>query len=197
MRSAAGPTTPADADREEEILALVKLGDKRRAIEIMMDVYGDSVLRFAYGMTYDAQIADEVRQQVFIEAHRDMDKFAGMSSLLTWLIGIARHRCLDATKARTRWNSRFKNEPGTDEPAIDQDPIRDLDRGRLSKLLAYCLDKLAPATREAVMLRYQQELSYADAAELTREQPGTLQQRVARAMPALRKCVEGRLGGTS
>jgi RNA polymerase sigma-70 factor (ECF subfamily) len=191
------PSRPiASPPREDEdIEAALRAGDKRRALILMMDRYGDVVLRFAYSMSsQNRQSAEEVRQQVFVEAHRDMDRFAGRSSLLTWLIGIARHRCLDAAKARNRWNNRFKNELD-DEPIADHDPGVELDKSRIASVLAGCLDKLAPAAREAVVLRYQQELSYEQAAAITREQAGTLQQRVARALPVLRKCVEARLGG--
>jgi RNA polymerase sigma factor (sigma-70 family) len=72
----------------------------------------------------------------------------------------------------------------------DGDPERELDRSRLARILAACLAKLAPAARDAVVLRYQQELSYDEAAELAGELPGTLQRRVARALPILRRCVE-------
>ena len=179
---------------DEEIEAALRAGDKRRALIHMMDRYGETVFRYGYSMSGDRQVAEEVRQQVFVEAYRDLDRFAGRSSLLTWLLGITRHRCLDAAKARSRWNNRFKNEPD-DEPVADYDPATELDKSRLASMLAGCLDKLAPAAREAVVLRYQQELSYEQAAAITREQAGTLQQRVARAMPVLRKCVEARLGG--
>jgi len=179
---------------DEDIEGALRSGDKRRALIHMMDRYGDIVLRYGYAMSRDRQVAEEVRQQVFVEAYRDIDRFAGRSSLQTWLLGITRHRCLDAAKARSRWNNRFKNEPD-DEPVAEHDPGIELDKSRLASMLAGCLDKLAPAAREAVVLRYQQELSYEQAAAITREQAGTLQQRVARAMPVLRKCVEARLGG--
>jgi RNA polymerase sigma-70 factor (ECF subfamily) len=180
--------------QDEDIEAALRAGDRRRALILMMDRYGAAVLRFGYGLSGDRQVAEEVRQQVFVEAHRDMDRFAGRSSLQTWLFGITRHRCLDAAKARNRWNNRFKNEVD-EEPAAEHDAGSELDKSRLASVLAGCLDKLAPAAREAVALRYQQELSYEQAAAITREQAGTLQQRVARAMPVLRKCVEARLGG--
>ena len=179
---------------DEDIEAALRAGDKRRALILMMDRYGDIVLRYGYAMSRDRQVAEEVRQQVFVEAYRDIGRFAGRSSLQTWLLGITRHRCLDAAKARSRWNNRFKNEPD-DEPVAEHDPGIEIDKSRLASMLAGCLDKLAPAAREAVVLRYQQELSYEQAAAITREQAGTLQQRVARAMPVLRKCVEARLGG--
>ena len=62
-------------------------------------------------------------------------------------------------------------------------------------MLAECLQKLQPAARQAVVLRYQEELSYDEAAAVSGVRVGTLQQRVARALPVLRKCVEARMSG--
>jgi RNA polymerase sigma-70 factor (ECF subfamily) len=155
--------------------------------------HGDGVYRYAMAMTHDRALAEEVRQQVFVEAYRDLGDLGSPSSLQYWIFGIARHRCLDAVNARARWNQRYKNEPPEDPEYEDGDPDREIDRGRLARLLAACLAKLAPAARDAVILRYQQELSYDEAAAITHELPGTLQRRVARALPVLRKCVEANL----
>lgn len=168
-------------------------GDRDRALTILMEDHGDAIYRFAVEMTRDRALAEEVRQQVFVEAYRDLDRFAHRSSVRTWLFGIARHRCLDATKLRARWFRRYKNEPPPDDAAPPELDAA-LDRGRLARFLADCIGTLAPAAREAVLLRHQQELSYDEAAEVTGERAGTLQQRVARALPVLRRCLESRLG---
>ena len=182
-----------DPDPDDlEVEAELARGDRRRALTLLMNQHGDAVYRFAYHMTSDATLADEVRQQVFVEAYRDLATFARRSSFRSWLFGIARHRCLDATKVRRRWLRRFKNE-AADDPVEARDVDADLDRPRIARILELCLQKLAPAAREAVLLRYQQELSYEEAAIAIGDRAGTLQQRVARALPVLRKCVEHRL----
>jgi len=193
-------TIPDDAaeqpDPEDgDIRAALHASDLRRALTLMMNRYGDEVYRFAYAMTHSDHLAEEVRQQVFVEVYRDLASFAGLASLRSWLFGITRHRCLDATKKHKRWTNRFKNEPPPDEEPDDHEPERDLDRTRLGKILATCLAKLAPAARDAVVLRYHQDLSYDEASAIAGDHAGTLQQRVARALPALRRCVDARLGG--
>jgi RNA polymerase sigma factor (sigma-70 family) len=188
-----------EADRDPgdpELDQALASGDRRRALTLLMNRYGDAIFGFAYEMTRDTTIADEVRQQVFVEAYRDLDTFGGRSSIRTWLFGIARHRCLDATKIRRRWLRRFKNE-SHDDPVDAQDLDRELDRPKLARVLELCLGKLAPAARAAVLLRYQQEMSYEDAAVVTGDRAGTLQQRVARALPVLRRCVENQLGAAT
>lgn len=177
-----------------DIRAALRANDERRALTLMMNRYGDEVYRFAYAMTHSDHLAEEVRQQVFVEVYRDLASYAGRASLRSWLFGIARHRCLDATKKHKRWTNRFKNEPPPDEEPDDHEPERELDRSRLAKILATCLARLAPAARDAVVLRYHQDLSYDEASAIAGDNAGTLQQRVARAIPALRRCVDARLG---
>lgn len=182
------------SELDDDVARAIASGDHHRALTLLMDRYGGDVYRFAFDLGRDDAVAEEVRQQTYIEAFRDLERFEGRSAWKTWLFGIARHRYLDLTKAGGRWARRFKNEaPEDDAPLAEVDVERDLDRERIARLLADCLGRLAPAAREAVALRYQQDLSYDEAAEVTGERAGTLQQRVARAMPVLRRCVEGKL----
>lgn len=174
----------------EDVLAR---GDRRRALTMLMERYGDQVYRFARAMTHEAAMAEDVRQQVFVEAYRDFDRFERRSSLRTWLFGIARHRCMDAAKIHRRWWRRFKNDPPEDPELEPPDHERQADRTRMSRLLWTCLDKLAPAAREAVALRYIDELAYDEVAAITGELAGTLQQRVGRALPVLRRCIDMKL----
>jgi RNA polymerase sigma-70 factor (ECF subfamily) len=178
---------------EDEIRAALGENDTRRALTLMMNQFGDEVFRFAYAVTRSQHLADEVRQQVFVEVYRDLANFAGRASLRAWVLGITRHRCLDTTKKHRRWTNRFKNDPPADEEPDDHELEREVDRGKLAKILATCLAKLAPAARDAVVLRYHQDLSYDEASVIAGDNAGTLQQRVARALPVLRRCVDARL----
>jgi RNA polymerase sigma-70 factor (ECF subfamily) len=184
---------PAACRARADIQAAIANGDLRSALTLLMEHYGDSVYRFAHARTRDGYLADDIRQQVFLEAYRDLERFAGLSSVQTWLFGIARHRCLDAMKARMRWDNRFKNDSSADAELDEPDPDRDLDRSRLVRILAEALAKLAPVAREAVVLRYQEELSFDEIAAILGGRTGALQQRVSRALPILRGYIEAQL----
>src|SRR4051794_25714737 len=118
--------TQQELSDESDIVAALASADWRRALTLLMTRHGDRIYRYALGMTGDPHMADEIRQVVFVEAYRDLPNFAGRSPVLTWLFGIARHRCLDAAKARRRWNQRYKQEPPAD-PELDDDPDREVD----------------------------------------------------------------------
>lgn len=190
MANTTAKSTAAEAPREDaDIEQLIERDQRKDALRLLMDRYGDRVYRFAHAMTRNAAQAEDVRQQVFIEVYRDFGRFERRSSLRTWLFGIVRHRCLDASKIQRRWWRRFKNDP-PEEPELEPP---DLDRSRIARLLHECLAKLAPRAREAVVMRYIEELAYEEVAEITGDLAGTLQQRVGRAMPVLRRCVDSKL----
>ena len=60
----------------------------------------------------------------------------------------------------------------------------------VARVLESCLRGLAPRVRTAVLLRYQQGLSYPEIARLSNEKAPALQVRVSRALPLLRRCLE-------
>jgi DNA-directed RNA polymerase specialized sigma24 family protein len=82
----------------------------------------------------------------------------------------------------------------TDSLPDTADPQADLEAAALAtasrQVLEKCLEGLATHTRLAVLLRYQQSFGYPEMAQLCGEKPATLQARVARAMPVLRRCLE-------
>lgn len=188
-----GRSSAHPAFEEDDVDAAIASGERQRAFALLMSRYGEQIYRYAHTVLGDAAAAEEVRQQAFVEAYRDLPRFAGRSPVRAWLLKIVRNRCLDAAKAAKRWHVRYKNEPSEEAELEDEELGDQLDRRRLAQLIEGCLSALAPAAREAVVLRYQQELSYDEAAAITGERPGTLQQRVARALPVLRKCVEAQL----
>lgn len=185
---------PCAVDSEDaDVVIAVRAGDRRRAAAILVARHGDAVYRYVLAMTGNCHLAEDIHQQVFLEAYRDLARFGGRSSLRVWLLGIARHRCIDALITARRWNHRFKNEPSDETEADDCAADRRIDRCRMQRILAGCLTRLAPASREAVMLRYQEELSYEEAAAVAGVCAATLQKRVTRALPLLRRYIRAEL----
>lgn len=187
---------PETGDPDADVVRLAQSGDPAAAIRRLMQRHGDAVYRFVRNALRDDVRADDVHQRIFIEAHRDLHRFSGRSTLRTWLFAIARYRVIDALKARAREVGRASESDGADEPDPRPSPGEQLDDARLREALASCLEKLGEHIRTAVLLRFQQGFSFEEMAEIMREKPGTLQARVARAMPVLRACIEAATGGS-
>ena len=164
---------------------------------MLMKRHGDAVYRYCRELLRDAALAEDVQQRVFIAAYRDLRSYARRSTLRSWLFGIARHRVLDAAKARRRQDSPLERreppEVADSQPAVDER----IDDARLNRALQRCLEDVGEHVREALLLRFQQGLTFDEMAEACGEKPGTLQARVSRAMPLLKDCIQRRMRGSS
>ncbi len=181
-------------DRPETLVRqAIARGDLDCALEVLMDTFGTAVYRYCRHLVGDAELAEEVHQTTFIQAYDGLEGFRGHSSLRTWLFGIARHRSLDAVKIRRRRDRRFQltdRLPERPSPLPPQDDQLSA-RSHLAAL-ADCLAALGPRVRDAILLRFQQGLSYVEMARVADERPPALRARVVRALPALRHCLESK-----
>jgi RNA polymerase sigma factor (sigma-70 family) len=183
------PGTPPDP--ELAALAALDRGRLDDALVVLMREYGTAVYRYCRRMMADDDLAQEVQQMTFVQAHEGLARFARRSSLRSWLFGIARHRCLDHLKMHRRRHKRFgpiEEAPDLAEPGGSAEDR--LSERSVARVLESCLRGLAPRVRTAVLLRYQQGLSYPEIARLSKEKAPALQVRVARALPLLRRCLE-------
>ncbi|HET9626696.1 MAG TPA: RNA polymerase sigma factor [Kofleriaceae bacterium] len=159
-----------------------------------MEAHGDAVYARCVKMLRDPVLAEDVMQRVFMEACRDYPKFRHTSSERTWLLGITTHRCKDAIKARNRLAQHVQSDDDALAEAADDaaDLSTSIDLRRIRRWLADCLDELTEASRTALRLRFQAELSYEEMERELGDKPDTLRARVTRALPLLRRCLESK-----
>jgi RNA polymerase sigma factor (sigma-70 family) len=167
-------------------------GDRRAAIVELMRAHGDALLGFCIRVVRDRDLAEEIRQQTFLEAFRDFDRFQGRSSRRAWLFGIASHRCMDAVRKRhSGWIESDddalirSHDPGTG-------PREQLEHAQLTAALEDCMKALSPEVRMTVLMRFQTELSYEELAVQLSTRAEALQMRVTRALSRLRRCLESK-----
>jgi RNA polymerase sigma-70 factor (ECF subfamily) len=188
------PKADSESARPEAaILALIAQGKRRDALVAMMTTYGDAVFEHCARIVNDRTLAADVHQQVFLAAFRDLETFQQRSTLRTWLFHIATHRALDAIRHRRRRQDREEGDAKVDGlPAQHPGPAEHIDSVLVRGALDDCLARLAEKVRASVLLRFRSEMSYDEMALVLDEKAGTLQARVARALPALRACLEAK-----
>jgi RNA polymerase sigma-70 factor (ECF subfamily) len=189
-------TTPATTgvfDGDGEVRGLLASGDVIGALQHVMQRHGASVYRYCREALRDATLADDVHQQVFIEAFRDLPRFESRSTVRTWLFAIARHRVLDAARVRSRTQARTEDAEVHETADLQPMAGESIDEARLREALVASLGELDPHVRSAVLLHYQQGFTFAEVAAMSGEKPGTVQARVTRALPQLRARIEAYL----
>ena len=119
-----GAVTPAprgDALASEEAILLdAVLKKDRKATAEFVSRYADPVYGYvSQRLAPRADLVEDVVQEVFLVALQKLDTFAGKSSVLGWLLGIARHKVEDLYRARLREPESFSAV----EDVLNSDPV--------------------------------------------------------------------------
>lgn len=168
--------------------------DGQAAILDLFEECSDAVLGYCIRIVKDPVLAEDVMQQVFLQALRDVGRFEGKSSLRTWLFAVAGHRCLDAIRSRRRADLRIVQDDRKldDLEGPAHEPHKRIARVQLLEALDSCMSVLSEEVRATVLLRFHAELTFEQMAAHLGASAEALQMRVARAMPVLRRCLEGK-----
>jgi len=169
----------------------VRVGDQDTALRMLMQAYGTQLFTVCSRFIPDRALAEDVHQTCFVQAYQSLHRVLERESIAAWLMAIARNRCLDALKIhrrRRRWQVLHATLPEVrDGRSTAED---DVHHASLVQRLRHALDVLSTEARRAVELRYGEMLSYEEMAQRCGARPGTLQMRVTRAIPVLRRSLE-------
>jgi len=84
---------------ELELIQGLKSGDEA-SFKYLVDTYQDRIFNTAIGIVQNAEDAEDVAQEVFIQVYRSIHSFKGESKLSTWMYRIATTRALDLLRSR-------------------------------------------------------------------------------------------------
>ncbi|MCO5206338.1 MAG: RNA polymerase sigma factor [Anaerolineae bacterium] len=151
---------------------------------VLVRHHQDPVFRLAYLILGDADEAEDVAQDVFIRAHRKLHQFDMARPLRPWLLGITSNLARNRLRSFGRYMAALRRFWQT------QPPHTTLPQNDDSAELYAALQKLTPASRETVYLRYFLELSEVETADALGIAPGTVKSRLHRALKQLRVLIE-------
>jgi len=169
-------------------------GDER-AFRVVYDRYNGPIHRFAWHMSGDRAMAEEITQEVFMLLIRKPRKYdPSKGSLGGYLFGIARNLTRRRVEQR-RADVPFAEDPNSSdgtysigESAIDEsaNALDELTQRELIENLRTAVLSLPPQYREVIILCDLEQTSQAGAAELLQCAPGTIASRMHRARAMLK-----------
>jgi RNA polymerase sigma-70 factor (ECF subfamily) len=174
-----------------ELQRCIQSGDIRRAASSLVVTYGSDVLATCIAMLRDRTAAEDVTQEVFGDALRGLSAFRGDSSPRTWLLSIARNRCIDFLRARKRdpWGGAL-DESEADPDAHPDDGALGSEWLADRSVVMRALDALAEGDRALIVLRFKNGLEYGELATAFGLREGTVRMRVSRALARMREVLE-------
>jgi RNA polymerase sigma-70 factor (ECF subfamily) len=155
-------------------------------------------------MTGNQQDAEDVVQESFLRAFKQLGKFDDRASFGTWLYRIAANCSLDVIRARKRRNAQTEVPTVEDAP----DPMQSLpdpgpapDRlamsGEVGRQVAAVLDGLSEMERTAFVLRHYEGMCIIDIGRTLGVQPNAAKHSVFRAVQKLRRALEPLMSSAS
>ena len=183
---------PAHQTTDPEQAIADALGkDEASAIEALWREYDRTVFAYLVRTLRDRGEAEDVHQQVFVEAWQRRRQYdPGRASLLTWLMMIARSRAIDSLRRRRpEPTDPALIESGTGDQHDPEDEM--LERWRVVQLLR----RIPTGEAELLRLRFYEGLSQREIAHRTDMPLGTVKMRMVQALERLRELIEDEEGG--
>ncbi|HUO33239.1 MAG TPA: sigma-70 family RNA polymerase sigma factor [Bryobacteraceae bacterium] len=184
-------------------VAQARAGDPG-AFRVLVERHSRNLFRLAYRMTGHQQDAEDVVQETFLRAYKQLSKFDERASFGTWLYRIASNYSLDLIRARKRRSEHY--EPATEEgvpdpiqvvPDTAPTPDRLAASSEVERKVAAVLDELSEMERTAFVLRHYEGMCIDEIGRTLGVQPNAAKHSIFRAVQKLRHALEPLMSSAS
>jgi RNA polymerase sigma-70 factor, ECF subfamily len=173
----------------------------QHAFRVLVERHSRPVFRLAFRMTGNEQDAEDVVQESFLRAFRQIQSFDGRSAFGTWLYRIAANCSLDLLRARKLREDRrvspteeesfgWLENVATSAPS----PERLTQSGQIASLLRPALAQLSDMERTAFILRHYEGCDIDQISQVLGVKANAAKHTVFRAVQKLRRALEPVLG---
>jgi RNA polymerase sigma-70 factor (ECF subfamily) len=184
------------AEVSEGVLVEEILAGNKDVYRVLVERYKNVVFNLAYRMTGSPEDALDISQETFIRAYQSLGRFRVGEKFFTWLYTI----CLNVAKNHLRQRSRrlrlqgavYEETVGRDVCPGPEDSLLDKEEARLMQGM---LLSVPEHYRAAVVLRYNDGLSYEEISQALGISVSGAKMRVKRGLDKLRSLTRGEAGG--
>lgn len=169
------------------LLEHCRKGDDQ-AFRLLVERFQPRLMATAIGMVGPGQDAEEVVQQAFIRFHRALDRFEGRASLGTYLTRITMNEALKVIRKQKQWRYRLLSRDDPDSPMEEPvaiQPLSTIEQEERAAQIRLAVQSLKPEFRNVVVLRFLNEYSTTECADILQVPQGTVMSRLSRALEKL------------
>lgn len=181
---------------QPELLVQLQQGDGS-AFKKLVDEYQHMVYNTVLGIVQQADDADDITQEVFIQVYQSVSSFKGESKFSTWLYRIALRKALDHEKRKKRkkrfgfMQAMFAGDSGENLPGVEFDhPGIKMENKEHATVLFYALKRIPENQRIAFTLHKLEGRPYQEIAEIMNNSLTAVESLMGRAKTNLRKELE-------
>lgn len=147
-------------DPVDDLVRRARRGDREAAAELLRGLQ-HTIYRFALAQLRDEEAAREATQETAVRILQGIQRFSGRSRLTTWALGVTLNVCRE--RRRKRPLAACELSLVADDASAPADSL--VDSADDARRLRQEIDRLPARQREAVVLRYFEQLSVRETAE--------------------------------
>ena len=180
--------------KESELIAAVLAGDIE-LYHLLIRPYERSVYMMSLSYLRNEAEAEDVAQETFIRAFRNLGAFRGDSKFSTWLISIALNEAKSRLKRQATVRILSLDELQADEAPVSPAVLRDwrelpsdlVEREEIGKLVGWAIKRLPRIYQQVVLLRDVEELTINETAQILDISTSLVKVRLHRARTMLQR----------
>lgn len=179
------------AAAERDLVARLRAGEPR-AFEELDRRYRRPLQAFAARRLGDRMEAEDVAQEVMLDAYRGLHRYLGTAPLATWLFGIAHHKTSKHIGSLARWPLPLDQDSLREVAAPAVAPDEQVDAARvLARCRAALAERVSDQQRRQFELRYGENRSVRAIAERVGATPAAVKVGLLRTRRTLARCTKG------
>ena len=186
-----GATTPGTVmNSASDLIARTRAGDDD-AFQAIFERYSRPVISFIFDMVGERELSEELMQETFVRAYRNLSSLRDDARLSTWLFGIAKNVARESLRSRRQSSRKVE---------LDDDSVAELRDGRLTpddflinkelnQVIRMALSRLDEDKRLVFALKIFQQRSYEEIAAITGFSIAKLKTDLHRARAEMRRLI--------
>jgi RNA polymerase sigma-70 factor (ECF subfamily) len=182
---------------DQELVKAMLVGDQNALRELILK-YQDFVLNTCYKVLRNKEDAEDIAQEVFLEAYKSVSMLRQEENLSFWLYRISFNKSINYYKRQhnvifrsvLNIESLFRiNQPdeSEDSPVSSENPHEDLETKERREILEKALDSLPANQKKAFILHHYEFLSYKDISSVLKISVSSVESLIFRAKTNLKK----------
>lgn len=151
----------------DEDIKLIKavLRGNTDSFNILVNKYEMMILKFIYNMIRDREAAEDIAQEVFITVYNKLYMYNASYKFSNWILQISRNKCIDYIRKYKRVYEANLEEV-KDITDTDMSPEQTVEFNETKSEILKFINELNDIDRQILILRYTQETTFADLAQI-------------------------------
>jgi RNA polymerase sigma-70 factor (ECF subfamily) len=177
----------------DENLAVFIQENNGKSFEELIDRFEKPLLRYAFRLSGDMDMSEDIIQESFISAYKNINSFDASRKFSSWIYRITHNFAINNIKKNSK-TIPFENDQIKDDRNRISEKSLEIDLEKDKKMLESNLNLLSVKYKEIIVLRYFEDKSYEEISDICHIPISTVGVRISRGLKILKDKIGSRHG---